>query len=179
MRFPSSASRPLVLALLAVSVIGVSGCSWFSKGAKGDYALSPEARPLEVPPDLNVPNTAGAMHLPQAGNQAPAPAAPAAAPAAPSAAAAAASTSFVVQGERDAVFTKVGTVLEATDGLTIASRAPLLGVYDINYRNSDFLVRVVTVDNGVHVSAVDPRGLPASGAAAAELVASLKSALGG
>ncbi len=176
MRFPSSASRPLVLAVLAVSVIGVSGCSWFSKGAKGDYALSPEARPLEVPPDLNVPNTAGAMHLPQAGNQAPAPAAPAA-PAAPSAAAA--STSFVVQGERDAVFTKVGTVLEATDGLTIASRAPLLGVYDINYRNSDFLVRVVTVDNGVHVSAVDPRGLPASGAAAAELVASLKSALGG
>lgn len=176
MRFPSSASRPLVLAVLAVSVIGVSGCSWFSKGAKGDYALSPEARPLEVPPDLNVPNTAGAMHLPQAGAPA-APAAPAAAPAAPSAAAA--STSFVVQGERDAVFAKVGTVLEATDGLTIASRAPLLGVYDINYRNSDFLVRVVTVDNGVHVSAVDPRGLPASGAAAAELVASLKSALGG
>lgn len=176
MRFPSSVSRPLVLAVLAVSVVGVSGCSWFSKGAKGDYALSPEARPLEVPPDLSLPNTAGAMHLPQSGTStAPAPVAPVA----PPAGVAAAGTSFVVAGERDAVFAKVGTVLEATDGLTIASRAPLLGVYDINYRGSDFLVRVAAVEGGSHVSAVDPRGLPAGGEAAAALVASLQAALGG
>ncbi len=175
MRFPSSVSRPLVLAALAVSVVGVSGCSWFSKGAKGDYALSPEARPLEVPPDLSLPNTAGAMHLPQAGTSD----APAPAPAAPPPGIAAAETSFVVAGERDAVFAQVGTVLEATDGLAIASRAPLLGVYDVSYRGSDFLVRVATVEGGVHVSAVDPRGLPAGGEAAATLVASLQAALGG
>jgi hypothetical protein len=44
---------------------------------------------------------------------------------------------------------------------------------------SDFLVRVTKVDAGVYVSAVDPRGMPASTAAATQLIASLKAALGG
>ena len=64
MRLSSSLVRPLALVLLVVSV---AGCSWFKKGAKGDYALAPEARPLEVPPDLNVPNTSGAMQVPNVG----------------------------------------------------------------------------------------------------------------
>ena len=64
MRHSSSLVRPLALVLLVVSV---AGCSWFKKGAKGDYALAPEARPLEVPPDLNLPNTSGAMQVPNVG----------------------------------------------------------------------------------------------------------------
>ncbi|HRF84885.1 MAG TPA: hypothetical protein PLO34_10740, partial [Pseudoxanthomonas sp.] len=58
------ASAAVLLAFTAVALLG--GCSWFRKGAKGDYALSPEVRPLEVPPDLNLPDTSGAMALPPA-----------------------------------------------------------------------------------------------------------------
>jgi hypothetical protein len=70
---------------------------------------------------------------------------------------------FTVPGERDAVFAKVGDALAATEGVTVASRAQLLGTYDVSYEGSDFLVRVTKVDAGVYISAVDPRGLPAAG----------------
>lgn len=168
MRFSSSYSRPLALVLLAVSVAGVSGCKWFSKGkAKGDYALAPEARPLEVPPDLNLPTTSGAMQLPNVGA------------AASSAAPAANATGFAVAGGRDEVFAKVGDALAGIEGATIASRAQLLGTYDVSYEGASFLVRVVATESGAYVSAVDPRGLPATGAAPTLLLAALKAKLGG
>jgi len=69
--------------------------------------------------------------------------------------------------------------LAATDGVTIASKAQLLGTYDVSYHGADFLVRVTKVDAGVYVSAVDPRGMPASGDAATQLIAALKAAVGG
>ena len=77
------------------------------------------------------------------------------------------------------MFAKVGDALAAIEGVTIASRAQLLGTYDVSYEGSNFLVRVTTVDAGVYVSAVDPRGLPATGEAPAKLIAALKAALGG
>jgi uncharacterized lipoprotein len=174
MRFSSSLSRSLALALLAVSVAGLSGCKWFKKGAKGDYALSPETRPLEVPPDLNLPSTSGAMQIPAAGQ------ATAAAPrVGASATAAPASGGFNVAGSRDEVFAKVGDALGGIEGVTIASRAQLLGTYDVAYEGSNFLVRVVGVEAGAYVSAVDPRGLPATGEAPTKLMAALKAKLGG
>ena len=81
--------------------------------------------------------------------------------------------------ERDEVFAKVGDALGAIEGLTIASRAQLLGAYDVNYREQNFLVRVTAVEAGVYVSAVDPRGLPAAGEGPAAVIAALKTALGG
>lgn len=171
MRFSSSVPRALVLALLAVSVAGgLSGCKWFKKGAKGDYALSPEARPLEVPPDLNLPSTSGAMQIPAAAS---------AQAAAPGAAAAPASGGFNVAGTRDEVFAKVGDALGGIEGVNIASRAQLLGTYDVSYEGANFLVRVVGVEAGAYVSAVDPRGLPATGEQATKLMAALKAKLGG
>ncbi|MEL1264020.1 hypothetical protein [Pseudoxanthomonas putridarboris] len=172
MRLSSSLSRPLALALLAVSVAGLSGCKWFSKGAKGDYALAPEARPLEVPPDLNLPSTAGAMQIPNTASAAPA--------AAPGAATAASSASgFNIAGSRDDAFARVGEALAGIDGVDIASRAQLLGTYDVSYEGANFLVRVVGVEAGAYVSAVDPRGLPATGEAATKLIAALRARLGG
>jgi len=41
------------------------------------------------------------------------------------------------------------------------------------------MLRVTKVDAGVYVSAVDPRGMPASGDAATQLIAALKAAIGG
>jgi uncharacterized lipoprotein len=173
MRFSPSLMRPLALALLAVSVAGgLSGCKWFSKkGAKGDYALSPEMRPLEVPPDLNLPSTAGAMNLPATASQVQS-------QGQGNAPAAASNTGFNAPGSRDEVFSKVGDALGGIEGVTIASRAQLLGTYDVNYEGSNFLVRVVGVQAGAYVSAVDPRGLPAQGDAPTKLIAALKAKLG-
>lgn len=165
MRSHSSFLRPLALAALAIAVLGVTGCKWFRKG-NPDYAMSAETRPLEVPPDLNLPDTAGGMKLPPTG-----------APTTPQGVATSA-TGFNVAGPRDEVFAKVGEALAGVDGLTIASRAQLLGSYDVAYEGSNFLVRVVAVEAGAYVSAVDPRGLPAAGSAP-KLIAALKAKLGG
>ena len=63
MRHSRSAVRALSLALLAIATtVTATGC--FKRGARGDYALAPEMRPLEVPPDLTLPNTAGASQVP-------------------------------------------------------------------------------------------------------------------
>lgn len=169
MRQSVSTVRVLSYALLAVAVAaGTTGC--FKRGVKGDYALAPEMRPLEVPPDLNLPNTSGATAIPALAS-----ATKPAAVAAPAAAA----NGFTVSGSRDEVFGKVGDALAGVEGLTIASRAQLLGSYDVAYEGSNFLVRVVATDAGAYVSAVDPRGLPATDAAATKLVAALKTKLGG
>ncbi|HST44573.1 MAG TPA: hypothetical protein VLK29_05045, partial [Luteimonas sp.] len=153
-------------------------CSWFRKG-NALYAQSPESRPLEVPPDLDRPDTSGAMQMPAASGSASAPR-QASAPASSAAASATASpTGFTVAGERDVVFDRVGGVLSSTAGVTVVSKAQILGTYDIDYEGSKFLVRVSTGNGGTYVSAVDPRGLPAAGDGAVKLMASLRSALGG
>lgn len=172
MRQSVSAVRVLSFALIALTtVVTTTGC--FKRGAKGDYALAPEMRPLEVPPDLNLPSASGENQVPRlASTTAPA-AAAAAAPAAP----AVGNTGFTIPGSKDEAFAKVGTALEGVQGVTIASRAQLLGSYDVAYEGSNFLVRVVAVDAGAYVSAVDPRGLPATAEAPVKLIAALKAAL--
>lgn len=155
------ASAAVLLAFTVVALLG--GCSWFRKGAKGDYALSAEARPLEVPPDLNLPDTSGAMALPPAVAAAKAVAAPAAS-----------ATAFVAAGKHEDVFGQVGAVLEGIAGLEIASRSQLLGTYDVSYQGANFLVRVAAVDGGVYVGAMDPRGVAASGEAPRQVVDALR-----
>lgn len=165
----TSTVRVLSLALLAVATIAATGCH---RGARGDYALAPEARPLEVPPDLNLPNTSGAAAIPALAS--------ANKPVVASQASVASSQSgFTAAGSRDEVFGKVGDALGGIEGVTIASRAQLLGSYDVGYEGSNFLVRVVAVDAGAYVSAVDPRGMPATDAAAVKLIAALKAKLAG
>jgi len=167
MRQSVSAIRVLSFAVLATAtLVGTTGC--FNRGAKGDYALAPEMRPLEVPPDLNAPGNPSAQ-VPALASQAARPA-PAADPAA-------AGAGFNVAGSKDDVFAKVGTALESMPGVTIASKAQLLGSFDVAYEDNNFLVRVVAVQAGAYVSTVDPRGLPATGPAPTKLLAELKAKL--
>lgn len=167
MRHSRSAVRALSLALLAIATtVTATGC--FKRGARGDYALAPEMRPLEVPPDLTLPNTAGASQVPALAS---------AARSAQPAAAQPVQGGFTASGSRDEVFGKVGDALATVEGVTIASRAQLLGSYDVAYEGSNFLVRVVGVDAGAYVSAVDPRGLPATDPAAIKLLGALKAKL--
>lgn len=157
--------------LLAASV---SGCHWFRKDS--GFAQTGDARPLEVPPDLDAPDTAGAMLLPDAK---PGSVTRSSLGAARAAASAASANGFTVAADRDAVFAKVGDALAGIDGLAIASKAQLLGAYDVSYGGANFLVRVSKVDAGTYVSVVDPRGMPATGEGPAKVIAALKAALGG
>ena len=162
---PSLLARPAV-ALLAVAML--SGCQWFR--SENVFAEPEATRALEVPPDLDLPNTEVAMPLPgvetgsvtrsSMGTATPA-------------------SGFTTSGDRDAVFTRVGEILAGTEGVSIASRAQVLGAYDVSYGGSNFLVRISAVEGGAYVSAVDPRGVPAGGEAPAKLIGILQAALGG
>jgi len=163
--------RPLIAASIAVALVATSGCHWFHKTDK-NYEGTAESRPLEVPPDLDQPNTEGAMAPAAEGTHS-------VMRSALGAPAAANPSGFTVQGERDAVFAKVGDALAGIQGVNVASKAELLGTYDVSYEGSNFLVRVAAVTGGVYVSAIDPRGTPATDAAPVKLIAALKTALGG
>jgi len=165
--------RPLVVAAVVVAAMATSGCHWFKRG--NPYQKSAETRPLEVPPDLDKPNTEGAMQAPQATQSV----TRSSMTTSPGTSAQASASGFTVAGERDDIFNKVGSALAGTEGVTIASKAQLLGTYDVSYQGSNFLVRVTKVDAGVYVSAVDPRGMPDTGDAATKLIAAVKTAIGG
>ena len=161
-------SRTAAVALLAVAVLGTAGCHWFSRGDSEAYRNSPESRPLEVPPDLDQPDTSNAMALPAASGSV-----------MRSQVGAQQALGFAVPGQRDAVFAKVGDALAAIPGLTIATKAQLLGTYDVSYEGSDFLVRLVQDGDNVRITTVDPRGVAATGPTQMKVLAALKTALGG
>lgn len=158
-------SRAVVVALV-LATFATSGCGWFRQGGKL-YGGSAESRPLEVPPELDT-SAIGAG---------PAGASVTASGAQRTAAAAQASVGFTLPGTREDVYNRVGTVLAATQGVTITSRAQLLGAYDVTFGGASFLVRVTPAAGGVSVAAVDPRGLPASGEAPRRLIETLRSQL--
>lgn len=172
------ATRAALLSALAVAVLVASGCSWFRKDASA-YAKTAENRPLEVPPDLDLPQTTGALVVPAGTSSA----LRSTTGARPGATVAATATTpglgFNLALPRDAAYARVGQALEGVEGLQIASRAQLLGAYDVSYLGGNFLVRVTAVEAGTYVSAVDPRGLPADGEAPTRLMVALKAALGG
>ncbi len=90
-----------------------------------------------------------------------------------------ASGGFTLPDGRDDAFAKVGQALAAVQGVNVVSKAEALGVYDVSYEGSSFLVRVAGADEGSYVSAVDPRGMPATGDAPKKLVDALRTALTG
>jgi hypothetical protein len=157
----------VALAVLAAAGT-VTGCKIFGKKEEL-YTASVESRPLEVPPDLDRPAADRAMALPSSGTTT--------VSAATTATGAAAPIGFNASGDRDAVYARVGEVLAGTPGLTIASKAELLGTYDVSYGGSNFLVRVTRIQSGAYVSAVDARGLPPTGDAPAQVIGILKAAL--
>jgi len=172
--FPPAFSRRIARTATVVAtgllVVAVSGCHWFGK--KNElYSQSTESRPLEVPPDLDRPSADNARALPASGSSV------SASGMNNASSGRAAPMGFNAAGARDAAFARVGEVLAATSGVTIASKAQILGTYDVAYMGSDFLVRVTKVGDGVYISAVDPRGLPPTGEAPARLIAALKAAI--
>ena len=163
--------RPAIAAALAVTLVATAGCSWLRRDS-ALYAPAPQDRPLEVPPDLDRPDTSSAMAVPSAGTTSVTRSGMASAPATPQA-----SNGFTVAAPRDEVFGRIEPVLAGIDGVTVVSKAQLLGTYDVDAGDTKFLVRVSQTDSGSYVSAVDPRGVAATGADAVRVIEALRAAL--
>ena len=163
-------SRALMVAIviaMSVAVIGASGCRWFRKNDA--YATTPDQRPLEFPPAFDETEAERSLATTASGSVTRS--------SLPGAEPATRALGFSVPGDRATVFARVGEVLAATPGLTIASRAQLLGVFDVDYEGQKFLIRISEGSSGSNVSAVDPRGQPADNAAASKVIAALQAAL--
>lgn len=159
-------ARTAAAVTVATAVLLGTGCGMFR--GENVYAKPADARPLEVPPELDVTATAATAPASVSRSQLGGGAAPAPTQ----------TLGFSIGGERDAVFARVGQALDATAGLTIQSRAELLSAYDVSYQGSNFLVRVVQqTETTSYISAVDPRGVAPEGPAAAQLIAQLQQAL--
>jgi hypothetical protein len=163
-----NALRVAVLIVLVVAVFGASGCRWFRKG---DAYADADKRPLELPPEFNAQEaeaiyngtaSTGSVTRSSVGS---------------GGAPVAQALGFSVSGDRATVYDRVGAALAKIEGANVVSRAQLLGAYDIDFEGSKFLIRVSDAAGGSQVSAVDPRGLPAQGAAPAKLIAALKAAM--
>jgi len=167
MRHFSPIARTFAVAVLAAAVLGSAGCKWFRKD-HALYAGAAETRPLEVPPDLDLPRTESAVNLPE----------PASAQASrPAPGTSAQANGFLAAGTREQVFARVDQALGLAQGLTIVNRAQLLGSFEVDYGGERFLIRVNDADGGSFVSAVDPRGQPTNAPAAQRLITALKAAV--
>jgi uncharacterized lipoprotein len=164
MNFRSATIRSVAALTLLSCLLGASGCSWL-RGAS-PYEQSPESRPLEVPPDLSLPNTTQAMRIPSG----------AVAPAAASTATAAAAA-FVLSDSKASAWRRVGVALERIEGVTLGERVELVGAYNLSYRGESFLVRVAEAGEGTRISAVAADGSEANSAAASALLGVLRQRL--
>jgi uncharacterized lipoprotein len=131
--------QALACALLTVTLLG--GCGFFNKAKhRRDvaYRHSAEGRPLEVPPDLDMPNSTGALTIPTA--HAPATAAPdSAAPATAVSAPAPTGASGVelsgdglrVADTPESTWTRVGLALERSGAARVVSSDESARSYDV------------------------------------------------
>lgn len=156
-----SLMRPLLFcAVILALASATSGCNWFK--ARSSYNQSVENRPLEVPPDLDLPDTSGASTMPASSSIG-----------APRASAA---EIRLIDTATDA-YPKIGQALEGIAGVTINGRAEALSSYDVSYQGQNFLVRVLDSSGGSRLIALSPDGRLLSSGPAATLLAAIKAKL--
>ena len=148
--------RPLLVGALAIALVtGLGGCHWFKH--KSEYAASKEDRPLEVPPDLDRPDTSAATALP--------------ALASGNAQSSLRAADVLVSGSSASdLYPKIGAALEAIAGVTINGRAEALGSYDVNYQGQNFLVRAQDSQGGSRLLALSADGRLLTSGPAADLL---------
>jgi len=145
--------RALAILVAASSLLG--GCSWFHRHSEkqaNEYKTGVQERPLEVPPDLDKPNTAGALTIPEIGSPTAAPvstapadvaaasagtAAPAAAPGTAAPAAEAVPPALLsadglhVMDSVDSTWNRIGLALERSGAATILARDESQRTFDV------------------------------------------------
>lgn len=154
--------RPLLLGAVVVALASAStGCSWFDH--KSDYQSSTENRSLEVPPDLDMPDTSAATSLPPVTGL--------------GGAQAAAGPEITLAGSATDAYPRIGTALEGIPGVVVNGRAEALGSYDVTYKGQSFLIRVQDSQGGSRLMALSPDGRILNSGPAAELMAAIKAKL--
>lgn len=181
---PSTLSlRPLLAGALVVTVFASSGCGWIRSkwGNEGAYQESRQNQPLEVPPGLDVPSTAGAVSIPDApagaAMAAPGEGVPTDVGAAP-AGNVAGIESFTLSDSVESSWRRIGIALGKIEGATIGDRAQLLNSYEVSYQGVSMLVRAEAVDGQTRVVALGQDGQPIRTGVATQLLALLKARLG-
>jgi len=155
-------TRPLLLGAVVVALASAStGCSWFDH--KSDYQSSTENRSLEVPPDLDMPDTTAATSLPPVTGL--------------GGAQAAAGPEITLAGSATEAYPRIGTALEGIPGVVVNGRAEALGSYDVTYKGQSFLIRVQDSQGGSRLMALSPDGRILNSGPAAELMAAIKAKL--
>lgn len=170
---PTSSTRSrLLLAGLACSLLATSGCAWFSRDDAA-YQRAQASNPLELPPELDMPRADPAMSIPGTPGAATGTTASASLAGAP-----AAGASFTVPGTPQEVWSRIGAELDAIQDLTVLNRAQLLGTYEVNYQDQNFLLRTQAQGDGVLVSALGADGRALGEGAARALIDQLRERLG-
>jgi uncharacterized lipoprotein len=165
--------RPLLIGVVAVALVSQAGCTWTRNklGIDTVYEDSAQNRPLEAPPGLDLPNTAGAVVIPDV---------------APSAGGAVAGTaprvtgisSFTIADTIDSAWRRIGLALGNIEGVTISDRAQLLNSYAVTYQGTTMLIRAQEVSGETQVVALGADGQPIASGAGSQLLALLKARLG-
>jgi hypothetical protein len=133
-------ARPLLAGAVALALVSAGGCSWFK--THNDYARSAESRPLEVPPDLDLPETTNQLPLPSSSdlgaNSAPV-------------------AGFVVAESPEGLFPRLGAALQSIDGVTVTgSTAPTS--YEVSYQGQAIRMRIENTAGQSRVTAIGPNG---------------------
>jgi len=157
--------RLLLTGAVVMALLSVTGCHWVSAKfhTKADYSKSPESRPLEVPPDLNAPDTSNAMAIPSASGL--------------GSGGVVGEGGFTVAGAASDTWPKVGTILAGMDGVTINGRAEAMSTYDVNYQGQNFLIRIEDVGGQSHVVAIGANGQVLRAGPASILLAAVQAKL--
>lgn len=139
--------RSLLIGAVVLTMLSGTGCHWVRSklhATSSDYAKSPASRPLEVPPDLTMPNTSNAMAIPAANGL--------------SSSGVVGEGGFTVAGAASETWTKVGAILAGVDGVVVNGSAEALGSYDVSYQGQNFLIRVEDTNGQSHVVAISANG---------------------
>lgn len=145
--------RDIKALTIALSASLLASCGWFDRHfhkENTEYKTSVQERPLEVPPDLDKPNTSSALTIPEGGTaSAPVATSDASAPPAPVAGApaseapvttapAASSAPAILSGDAlhisdtvDSVWSRVGLAMERSGAATILARDEAQRTYDV------------------------------------------------
>lgn len=161
--------------LLALSTGG--GCAWIKSKVQSEppYQDSRMSRPLEMPPGLDAPSSAGGMAIPDvghAGMTAPVQPPGLGAPAAPQGV-----REFFLDDELDSAYRRIGLALERLEGVELLGRAQLLHSFDVRYQGQTLLLRAERSGERVRVTALGSGGQPQSGGAGAQLLGLLQARL--
>lgn len=158
-RFP----RLLLLGAVFLAMVAGSGCSWFRGKTRADYAASREGSPLEVPPDLDLPDTSASTVLPSAVNL--------------GGGVTTRNAGILVAGGANTVWARVGELLPGIAGLQVTGRAEALRSYDVSYQGQSFLIRVEEDGGQSRIAAISADGQVLSGGGAGQVLRALKEGL--